>query len=815
MRSKPPKGARPPYPPARPPQNLIPPARPPQRTGPPAAPRARAAPSRRAPRGGKPTALKVLVFLIFGSLTMAAVLGFVTVVGGAVVYSRGLPAPTELETIVFPEDTVIYARDGQQVLARISASGERRRVIRWEDVPPILADAVTAVEDKTFWANTGIDPLGIASAAIDTLTGDARGGSTITQQLVRQKLLPDDVMQASTRLGERKIKELIQSIRVTDAYRGREGKAAILTAYLNQNFYGNNSYGVQAAAKSYFGIADLDDLTIAQAATLAAIPQAPSTYDLVRNAVETDDGRLIVPADSAIVRRRNLVLDLLANDATRRELTGDTYSRDDFLAAREEELVLVPQGQPAWRAPHFVWYVRDELRQRLCGDAESCDTLDQGGLRVVTTLDWRIQQSAEKWIQAATLVPHRADPAAAAQELGVSYAAWMQRLRNQNVWNGALSAIDYERGEIIAYVGSANYYERRKVSRKMQPQFDVLSSGWRQPGSAFKPFTYATGIDERSLTAATMLMDVTTDFGGGYAPTDFNGQERGPVRVRNALQFSLNIPAVKALALVGEADVFGRAQDFGMQFQRQRPTAGLAMALGTLEVHPLDLNQAYATLANGGGNSGHTSILSVTNTAGEEVLPRHTPPKGERAISEQAAYVVTDILAGNTDPGGQPHLGGAPHHGQERSATPGGPEDRHHQRRQGPQRLRLHRDTLRGGAQARRVRPLGGCLGRQQRFQPGHHGGQPGVLPGRGCAHLGCLPERGDAELGDPGLRTAQRPDDGAGRCLHRAPALAVVASPGERALPARYDPGSRSLSPWRGGRPRSGRQAVSLGGRL
>ena len=126
----------------------------------------------------------------------------------------------------------------------------------------------------------------------------------------------------------------------------------------------------------------------------------------------------------------------------------------------------------------------------------------------------------------------------------------MQRLRFQNVWNGALSALDYERGEIIAYVGSANYYERRKVSRRMQPQFDVLSSGWRQPGSAFKPFTYATGIDERSLTASTMLMDVTTDF-GGYVPTDFNGQERGPLRVRNALQFSLNIPAVKALAMVG------------------------------------------------------------------------------------------------------------------------------------------------------------------------------------------------------------------------------------------------------------------------
>ncbi len=166
------------------------------------------------------------MLLVFGGLTLAAVLGFVTVVGVAIVYSRGPAGPdVDLETIVFPEETIIYARDGETVLARLSSGGERRRVIAWEDVPPILADAVTAVEDKTFWANTGIDPLGIASAALDTLTGDARGGSTITQQLVRQKLLPEDVMQESSRLGERKIKELIQSIRVTDAY-PRPGRAS-------------------------------------------------------------------------------------------------------------------------------------------------------------------------------------------------------------------------------------------------------------------------------------------------------------------------------------------------------------------------------------------------------------------------------------------------------------------------------------------------------------------------------------------------------------------------------------------------------------
>jgi membrane peptidoglycan carboxypeptidase len=149
-----------------------------------------------------------------------------------------------------------------------------------------------------------------------------------------------------------------------------------------------------------------------------------------------------------------------------------------------------------------------------------------------------------------------------------------------------------------------------------------------------------------------MLMDVTTDF-GGYTPTDFSNLERGPVRVRNALQFSLNIPAVKALAITGESNVFERAQAFGMDFQRRRPTAGLSMALGTLEVHPLDLNRAYGTLANGGRDAGLTSILEVT-AGGEEVLPPHEPADGEAAVSTQAAGIVTDILAGNTDPSVNP-----------------------------------------------------------------------------------------------------------------------------------------------------------------
>jgi membrane peptidoglycan carboxypeptidase len=636
-----------------------PPYRPPQPypAAPPVPPRSappRPAPPRPVSRR-KAGLLRALVLLIFGVLTTVALVGFIGVVAGAFVYSQDLKPPSDLERIVFPEDSIIYDRTGKVVLARLTSDGQSRRTITWADVPPQLADAVTAIEDKTFWANTGIDPIGIFSSLLDTLTGDPRGGSTITQQLVRQKLLPDWVTSSPALLGERKIKEIIQSVRVTDYYRGEAGKQAILTAYLNQNFYGNNSYGVLAAARSYFGVYDLSKLTLAQAATLAAIPQAPSSYDLVRNAVQDADGQWEVPADSPIVQRRDLVLRLLADDPTRRVLSGDRYSTADYEAAMDEPLIIRAQTSPSWKAAHFVWYVREELRQLLCGEAETCDQLDRGGLRVRTTLDWDIQKTAETWVEATALVPHRSNPVQAARKLGLPYTSWMAKLRGQNVWNAALSAIDYQTGQIIAYVGSASYDERSLVSKKLQPQFDVLSDGWRQPGSAFKPFTYATGINDRALTAATMLMDVTTDFGGGYIPTDFNGRERGPVRVRSALQFSLNIPAVKALAITGERKVFDKAQEFGLAFQSSRPTAGLSMALGTLEVHPLDLTQAYATMANSGVNVGHTSILRITSVNPDNPVDyTYKRPRGKRAITDQAAYVMTDILKGNTDPAQNP-----------------------------------------------------------------------------------------------------------------------------------------------------------------
>ncbi len=612
--------------------------------------------ARNAPRTQPNTAgwIAIIVFVFLAGLGTIAALATVAVFSSV---SAGLKPPSELTKYVLPEETIVYDRTGKIELARFGDA--KREVVQFAEIPKVLLDATTAVEDKTYWENAGFDPVAIVSAAIGSLRGDSRGASTITQQLVRNTLLDEDLVQDPKRTIERKLKEIIESIRVTQEFDGEEGKQAIITAYLNQNYYGNQSYGVKAAVRSYFGI-ELKDITPAQAAIIAALPKSPSNYDLVRNAeercptvveedVECPNPTLVVPPDTVIVERRNQILGLMADGRT--PMSGAQYSSQDFLAAKSDEVDLASQATPRWIAPHFVWAVRDELAQRVCGEDAGCDALNRGGLRVTTTLDVDLQKIAEKWVAAATSVPNRntlAGSTRAAKALGFDkLEPWMANLRNKDLHNGALVALDYQTGELVAYVGSRNYYASSNKP-SFQPQYDVVGKGYRQPGSAFKPFNYAIGIVDKALTAATMLMDVGTDFGGGYSPENADRLERGPVRVRNALQFSLNIPAVKALGINGTDHVYAKAQEFGMEFKGER-TAELALALGVQEVRPVDLVTAYGTLANSGKAIGHTSILTIKYASGKDVVDPYVPPAGEQVVSPQAAYIVTDILAGNTN----------------------------------------------------------------------------------------------------------------------------------------------------------------------
>src|SRR4029077_845936 len=302
--------------------------------------------------------------------------------------------PSTLTDYVLPEETVVYDRTGKVELARFGEA--KREVVTFDQIPKVLLDATTAVEDKTFWDNAGFDPVAILSAGLSSIRGDSRGASTITQQLVRARLLHPALVQDPHRTAERKLKEIIQSIRLTETFQGEVGKQQIITAYLNQNYYGNQAYGVKAAVQAYFGI-DLSKIDPAQAAIIAGLPKSPSNYDLVRNAIEqcttvvAEDADcpkadLIVANDPPVVQRRDLILGLLADGRT--PMSGTQFSSSDFIAAKNEEVKLASQTTPRWIAPHFVWAVRDELAERVCGeDAQTCDKLDRGGLRVTTTLD--------------------------------------------------------------------------------------------------------------------------------------------------------------------------------------------------------------------------------------------------------------------------------------------------------------------------------------------------------------------------------------------------------------------------------------------
>jgi len=606
-------------------------------------------------------AIPIILFSIF---LLVGVAGVVGVAAAYNYYSQGLPDPRDtLSNLTFDQQTVITDRTGKVELARLGDF--KRQVVTFDQIPPEMLDATTAIEDKDFWSNPGFDPAAFISATLDTLSGHPRGGSTITQQLVRARLLPDSAF-AGTR-EERKIREIMQSLRLTQAYPGQEGKKEIITAYLNQNFYGNQSYGIAAAARTYFN-KDLKDLTLAQDALLAAIPQSPTSYDLVKNAqevctktvpagAECPSTQLVVPDDSEVVVRRNYILDLMKS---RSPLSGSLHTAQDYEAAKSEPVVLAPQVGVHWLAPQFIWQVRDELASILCPDLSvaNCDQIDTGGYRVTTTLNWTMQAKTEKWLFAAARAPNLKNTTSILKSLKIPATdyGWLSNLRGKNINNGAAAAIDYRTGQVLAYAGSAGYYA--PGTKEFQPQFDVLSDGWRQPGSSIKPINYSIGIEDKTMTAATLFMDVVTDFGGRFTPTQADKLERGPVRLRSALEFSLNIPSIKAGLMNGLDHFFKRSKDFGVSYIPGAVPV-VSMGIGTLEVHPIDLLGAYGAIANGGKLMPRTTILKITKADGTPVWPdASTPaPKPRTVISPQTAFIMTDILAGNTQPKINPFWG--------------------------------------------------------------------------------------------------------------------------------------------------------------
>ena len=517
-------------------------------------------------------------------------------VGGLVAFayfSRDLPSAEDIGKEPLPQSTKVYDRDGKELLYQFEE--ERRDLVKYAEVPQVLIDATIAAEDHSFFTNLGVDIGGIARAAFADLTrrGTGQGGaSTITQQLVKLRLI------GSENSITRKIKEAILAVEVTRTY----SKEQILELYFNQIYYGNGAYGVKAAAATYFGVSDLKQLTLAQAALLAGLPQSPSILD---------------PSKVANVERakarRAYVLDQMASI--------DTITPAQQAAADAEPIKTIGAQVATIKAPHFVFQVRNQLTDILGGDEGA---VTRGGFKVTTTLDWRIQQTAERQVKDS-----------------------VERLHGSNVWNAALVSLDTRSGEVLAYVGSADYNAR--TDPKIQGQFDVAGIGVRQPGSSFKMFNYLTAL-KKGATAATVVVDARTNFGGGYRPENADLQYHGPVTMRQAIRESRNIPAIKFLQQYsGIEDTIQTAHDMGITTEIDPSTVGLSLTLGAKEVKLLDMASSYGTLANLGVRTAPTFILKVEDSHGK-VIWEHKDYEQKRAVDAATAYVLVDILKDTTQP---------------------------------------------------------------------------------------------------------------------------------------------------------------------
>ncbi len=614
----------------------------------------RAATGRDRPRRSGPSGwltrilVSVLAVFLVGSIALVGV-ATVGTVALVTALSQGLPDPTNLSALTFSQPTTVYDRTGKVQLGRFQR--EQRRVVAYDEVPRLVLDATTTAEDRSFWENSGFDPAAIISAVGDQVAGTSeRGASTITQQLVRARLLPEDVVAPGSDRYLRKAKELIQSSRLTTAFPGEEGKERIITAYLNEIFYGHDAYGVAAAARIYFGVTDLSKMTAAQAALLAGLPKSPSTFDPYRYATADAEGRLVVAANAPPVVRRDYILNHISTSR------WTTLTKAELKAALDEPVVLAGDVPLSFRAPHFTWQVRRQLQAILGPDV----TIETGGYTVITTLDWKAEALAEKWLAASAIAPNLKTKGSASLlkslKIGAADRRWINALRGKDLHNAALVTIDYRTGDVLAYAGSAGYYQDKLASRKFEPKYDAAGDGARQPGSAFKPIVYASAFDAKKLSPGSLLLDITTEFGKGWTPRDADQLDRGPVLVRKALQYSLNVPAIRALGRVGNEAVAARAAKFGIRFTGGTKgflQSGLAGAIGTVEVRPIDLTSAYGAIANGGVRVPPRMILEVRDATGSTIYSA-PKPAGARAVSAQAAYLVTDILSGNTQPNQNP-----------------------------------------------------------------------------------------------------------------------------------------------------------------
>ncbi len=509
-------------------------------------------------------------------LVLSAAVGF----GGAAffVLVRGLPQVSQLEEFVPPSSTRVLAADGT-LLAEFAT--ERRTPVPLEQVPENLVRAVLAIEDHRFFEHMGINPGRIAKALVrDVAQGRAvEGGSTITQQLAKLLFLTPE------KTVRRKIREAILALEIERRYTKRE----ILSFYLNQIYLGNRTYGVSAASRVYFDkpVADLD---LAECALLAALPKAPALYDPFRH---PDRAR----------KRRNLVLG-------RMETLG-WATPDAAAAARAQPLPRRPPARPRVLAPYFVEAVRQQLLDRL-----GLDPVYQGGLRVYTTLDPRLQRAAEEALARDLAALDRRHPKSAPAQ-------------------GAVLAVAVDTGAVRAHVGGRSWSDS---------PFDRALQARRQPGSAFKPFVYLAAL-EAGQTQASVVQDAPARYRGArrgqwWTPGNYDGRFQGPMTLRRALALSRNLPAIRTLDRVGLPAVVGVARRLGLVGPFGQ---GLAAALGVGGTTLRELVRAYGAVAAGGLLPTPHWIRAVYGPEGRNLWP--PPPAPRRAADPVDTYVLSDMLA--------------------------------------------------------------------------------------------------------------------------------------------------------------------------
>ncbi|MFZ5366326.1 MAG: penicillin-binding protein [Patescibacteria group bacterium] len=502
-------------------------------------------------------------------------------------YAKDLPRP---DKIVRREGFSTKIYDRQENLLYDVFSTQRRTPVELSEVPLYLREATIAIEDKDFYKHQGFDPKGWLRAVYNIfIHRKLQGGSTLTQQLVKNVLL------SSERTLTRKIKEFILAVQIERKYT----KDQILQMYLNEAPYGGTAWGVEAAAEVYFG-KKVSQLTLVESAILAGLPQRPSLYSPFGQDKESYKWR---------------------TEQVLRRMREDGYiSRELEIAAKKEiaKVEFAPKGT-SFKAPHFVMYVKKLLEERY-GER----MVEQGGLKVVTTLDLDLQEKAQ-----------------------VAVSEEITKVEKLHITNGAALVLDPKTGEILAMVGSKNYDD---------PNYDGkvnVTLSLRQPGSAIKPVTYATAF-KKGYTPSALLMDVKTSFPGGdkpeYIPENYDGKFHGQLQVRYALGSSINVPAVKMLARVGLRDMLEQAYDMGFTTlepsQENLSRLGLSVTLGGGEVRLLDMVSAYSAFANGGLKVMPTAILKVTDHSGK-VLEEGKPIQGRKVLTPEQAYLISNILSDN------------------------------------------------------------------------------------------------------------------------------------------------------------------------